>query len=200
MSEYTRFNGDRLNERQVNELIGIARGLVADDHLNDLEIEYLHKWLAANESVTNNPIIATLITRLEEVFVDGVIDDDERADLTQTLVELTGSDFEVGEALKSTTLPLCSPAPQIDFKDRRFTFTGTFVFGKRRDCEAITVELGGVAGSLRLDTNFLVIGEYAADDWIQSSYGRKIEKAVKYRDSPKTSIHIVSEAHWRQFL
>lgn len=199
MSEFTRYSRARLDDRQITELIGIARGLIADGTLNDGEIEYFTKWLAATEGLTGNPVVATLLDRFHAVLEDGIVDPEERAELFEALHRFTGSDFEVGEALKSTTLPLCAPAPRLVFAGARFTFTGSFVFGSRRDCEAAVTDRGGEAGSLRRDTRFLVIGEYASDDWIHSTYGRKIEKAVGMRDAG-VPIHIVSEAHWRDAL
>lgn len=201
MKLQTRYHRARLNDRQVTELVGIARGLIADGQLNDTEIEYLEKWLIASEGITSNPIIADLVRRIAEAREDGRIDEDERADLHGALLKLTGSeDFEIGEALKSTTLPLCTPAPTISFQGQRFAFTGTFVYGSRKDCETAVKERGGKAGSVRLDTNFLVIGQYASEDWVQSSYGRKIEKAMEYRDQRGVPLHIVSEEHWQSFL
>ncbi|MCB1343353.1 MAG: BRCT domain-containing protein [Pseudooceanicola sp.] len=193
------YNQARLDDRQVTELIGIARGLIVDGHLSDTEIHFLRGWLAANEGVTGNPLIGLLVDRIETVMADGVIDEDERRELHETLTEMTANDFEVGEALKATTLPLCRPAPDIAHPGKRFCFTGTFTFGKRNECEAAASERGGAVGSLTQKTDFLVIGEYATDSWAQSSFGRKIEKAVAMREAG-VPIHIVSEAHWRKFL
>lgn len=199
MSEFTKFNNARLNDRQVTELIGIARGLIADGYLADAEILYLRKWLAASETINQNPLLGKLSERIEQVLSDDIIDDDERAEIFEALHGLTGDEFELGEVLKPTTLPLCSPAPNVSFDGNRFTFTGAFVFGKRKDCEKAMSDRGGSAGSLRKDTSFLVIGEYASDDWIHSTYGRKIERAVELRDAG-TPIRIISEQHWRSFL
>lgn len=194
-----RYSEARLNDRQVTELIGLARGLIADGRLNDPEIQFLHKWLVASGGVSQNPLVAKILSRIEEILEDGIVDDDERGDLFETLQAFAGNDFEVGEILKSTTLPLCDPAPELFFEGARFTFTGTFVFGKRRDCEATAVEGGAVAGSLTQKTTFLVIGEYATDSWAQSSFGRKIEKAAGWRDAG-IPISIISEAHWRKAI
>jgi NAD-dependent DNA ligase len=180
--------------------MGLARGLIADGELNDTEIEYLEAWLAATEGITSNPIIADMVRRINEARADGIIDEDEREEIAEVLKAFSASDFELGEALKSTTLPLCAPPPEIDFSDRRFTFTGTFVYGSRKDCELAVIERGANAGSIRKDTDFLVIGEYASDNWVQSSYGRKIEKAVEYRDIRGLPLRIISEAHWQSYL
>lgn len=201
MTLQTRYHRARMDDRQVTELVGLARGLIADGQLNDSEIEYLEKWLVASEGITGNPIVADLVRRIAEARADGVIDNEERADLHNALSKFTGSeDFEIGELLKSTTLPLCVPAPEIIFKGKGFAFTGTFVYGSRKDCETAVTERGGKAGSVRMDTDFLVIGQYASDDWIQSSYGRKIEKAMEYRDKRGLPLHIVREEHWQSFL
>lgn len=195
----TGYSRARLDDRQVTELIGLSRGLLADGQLNDAEIEYLYKWLSASQGATRNPIIGMFVDRIEQILEDDIIDDDERADLISALNELCGNEFEIGEALKATTLPICKPAPTVDFDGRRFTFTGTFTFGSRRECEAAVLNLGADAGALTQKTNFLVIGEYATDSWQQSSFGRKIEKAVDFR-TRGLPISIITELHWRSAL
>ncbi|WP_109317236.1 BRCT domain-containing protein [Pseudovibrio ascidiaceicola] len=186
---------NRLDDRQVTELIGISRGLLADNQLSDEEIRFLRKWLAASEGVVKNPLVANLYLRLNDVLADGVVDDDERKDLFSTLSALTANDFEEGEVLKSTTLPLCSPLPDVVFDGNRFTFTGTFACAKRKKCEEVTKSLGASVGGIAQKTRFLVIGEYATDSWIHSSFGRKIEQAVEWRDTG-FPISIISEQHW----
>ncbi|MEQ8957566.1 MAG: hypothetical protein RLP02_06520, partial [Coleofasciculus sp. C2-GNP5-27] len=66
-------------------------------------------------------------------------------------------------------------------------------------CEAAIVERGGQAGSLAAKTNYLIIGCYATESWAHSSFGRKIEKAVDFRENG-VPIRIVSEEHWIQYL
>lgn len=193
------FYGARVGERQIDELLGLAHGLIADGVINQKEAEHLHKWLAANSGAVTSPLIGGLMKRVEDMLRDRCLDDEEAKELLETLTRFTGGDIEVGEAMKATTLPLCNPPPAIRFENMRFCLTGTFMFGRRQDCEAAIATKGGEAGSLRRDTSYLVIGEYATDAWIHSTYGRKIEKAVEMRAS-KVPIAIVSEAHWRQYL
>ncbi|MGS1017092.1 hypothetical protein [Allosphingosinicella humi] len=52
---YNRVGGERISSRQIDELIGIARGVVADGTLNQAEVEFLQKWLAANAAVSGHP-------------------------------------------------------------------------------------------------------------------------------------------------
>ncbi|GJL95838.1 MAG: hypothetical protein DHS20C05_22430 [Hyphococcus sp.] len=190
----------RLDDRQIDELIGIARGILADGYLDDREVKFLHAWLAANRHITGNALVEKLYDRIEEVLSDGVIDQDERADLISTLTAFCQNDFAVGEALKAGTLPLNSPSPIVSFTDKRFCFTGTFVFGSRAECKKAVSERGGLVGTLTQKTDFLVIGEYATDSWKHSTFGNKIEKAIVFRDTKKLPIAIISEPYWRSAL
>lgn len=198
-SFYNRVANDRIAARQMDEMIGLARGLVADGVLNKAEVEFLQSWLAASLSVNDQPILQTLWQHVDAVLRDGVVDAEERADLFDALKSLGGQKVELGEALKATTLPLDFPAPAIEFAGNRFVFTGTFSFGQRRDCERAVRERGGETGSLTSSTDFLVIGSYATDSWKHSSMGNKIINACELR-SKGLPIAIVSEEHWCKFL
>lgn len=189
------FNRARIDDRQVNELIGLAHGIIADGVTNQAEAEYLFKWMAANRSVSANPVVGLLYDRVDLMLADGKLDPDEARELLDTLTHFAAGDFELGEVTKATSLPLSDPAPTIRFSGSGFCFTGTFAFGSRRECEAAVADLGGIPCSLTMKTSYLVIGEYATESWAHSSYGRKIEKAVEMRDSG-VPIAIVGESHW----
>ena len=135
-----KLGGDRISARQIDELIGLARGLAADGDLNKAEVEFLQKWLAANASISDHPVIRTRYSRVNEVLADNVLDDDEKAMLLETLGSFSDRTFELGEVLKSSTLPLCDPAPHLSFEGQTYCFTGTFLFGRRRDCERAVLE------------------------------------------------------------
>ena len=196
---YNRFGNERISARQIDELIGLARGLCADGLLNQAEVEFLQKWLAANASISDQPLVSTLYARVDEVLEDGIADIDECHELFVTLNALSDGGFELGETLKSTTLPLCSPAPALIFSGRSYCFTGTFNFGRRSQCEAKVIERGGKCTSLTKQTDVLVIGVYATESWKHSSFGNKILKACELRDSG-LPIAIVSEEHWASHL
>lgn len=190
---------DRITSRQIDELVGLARGIAADEMLNQAEVEFLQRWLAANVEISNQPLIRKLYDRVNMILADDVADAEECRDLLDTMNNFSNRDFELGEVLKSTTLPLCDPAPELVFDGYRYCFTGTFNFGGRTQCEAAIEERGGVAGSLTQKTNVLVIGMYATESWKHSAFGTKIIKAVDMRDSG-IPISIVSEEHWMNYL
>lgn len=190
---------DRISARQIDELLGLARGLAADGDLNQTEVEFLQKWLAANLEVSRQPLIRVLYARINEVLSDGVVDAEEKELLLQTLNSFSNSDFELGEVLKSSSLPLCTPAPSLSFQGRVFCFTGTFIYGQRKACERAVVERGVQAGNLTKKTEVLVIGAYATDSWTHSSFGNKVLQASAWRHEG-LPIAIVSEQHWTAHL
>jgi NAD-dependent DNA ligase len=193
---YNRVGGDRIGSRQIDELIGIARGLVADNHINHGEVEFLQKWLAANLHISDQPVVRVLYKRITEMLADGLVDDDEKSELLETLNQFSNRDIGgVGEILKSTSLPLDDPQPILTFAGHRYCFTGTFNFGCRKDCELAVTKLGAEVGSLTRKTNVLVVGIYATESWKHSSFGNKIMKACEWRDSG-LPIKIVGESHW----
>jgi NAD-dependent DNA ligase len=194
-----RVGGDRITSRQIDELIGLARGLIADDQINQSEAEFLQNWLAANSVISDQPLIRVLYQRVTQMLADGVVDDDEKRELLDTLKTFARSDIELGEVLKSTSLPLCDPAPTLTFPNRRYCFTGTFNFGQRKECEKTVIELGAHVGGLSQKTNVLVVGIYATESWKHSSFGNKIMQACEYRDGG-LPICIVSEPHWVSHL
>ncbi len=194
-----RLGGDRITSRQIDELIGIARGMAADGQINQSEVEFLQKWLAANLSISDQPVIRTLYTRVSEILSDSSVAPDEATELLETLNALGTTDFELGEVLKATSLPLCNPAPSLSFAGVRYCFTGTFNFGQRKACEQAVSALGAEAGSLTKKTNVLVVGMYATESWKHSSFGNKILNASEMR-SNGVPISIVSEEHWVSHL
>jgi NAD-dependent DNA ligase len=194
-----KFGGDRISSRQIDELIGLARGLVADGMINQMEVEFLQKWLVANGAVSDQPIIRTLYKRIDEILADGILDDQEMNELLDTLGRFANRDFELGEVLKSTSLPLNSPPPPLSFHGHNYCFTGTFNFGNRRHCEEAVIERGAQAGGLSKKTTVLVIGVYATDSWKHSAFGNKILNACEWRDLG-LPIVIVSEEHWVKYL
>jgi NAD-dependent DNA ligase len=196
---YNHVSNDRITSRQIDELIGLARGLCADGVVNAAELEFLLKWLAANAAISDQPLIGTLFNRVNEVLSDGLVTDEEHRELFDTLSALGTRDIELGEVLKPTTLPLCEPAPDVMFDGRRFCFTGTFAFGQRRACEQAVIDRGSKAGSLTQSTEFLVIGAYATESWKHSTMGTKIMNACEFRDRG-IPISIISESHWVRFL
>jgi NAD-dependent DNA ligase len=197
--KHLKYGKGRVVESSLSELIGLAHGLTADNKITQVEAEYLQKWLANRPVLADSPFLQGLYERVEDYLSDDYLDEEEASDLLSTLKGVTGGNFELGEAIKSSSLPLCNPRPVIAFEQKRFCFTGTFSFGNRKACEAASSKLGARCGSMTMKTDYLVVGIYATDSWLHSSAGHKILKAVDYRDRG-VPISIISEPHWIEHL
>ncbi len=91
---------------------------------------------------------------------------------------------------------MCDPPPEIIFDHRLFCLTGKFASGTRNECQAQVTALGGdCTKAPSRKTDYVVIGTIGSRDWIHSTHGRKIEKAVDIRDEG-SGLHIVTEEYW----
>jgi len=186
----------RLQDRLIDELIGISRGVIADGSVDEREAIFIGQWIENHREIADKWPVNVLYARLLEMLKDGRLTEAEKEELLQTLKDITGESSTYQEPNRSTTLPLTRPYPDVVFEGRTFCLTGKFVFGSNIDCEETIVELGGIVEpSLTNDTEYLVIGEIGSPDWIHTTFGRSIEKAVEMQ-SGGHPIKIISEEHW----
>ena len=187
---------NKLDDYQVSALLGLCRGLIADGKINQSEADTLHTWLMAHEETIENSVMTAFKKKLGNFTHEETKNSSKNIELLQLLDGLVGGRTEVGECLRTTTLWLDDPPPEILFEDRKFCLTGKFSYGRRGQCEdEIRTRRGMCQQSPTKTTDYLIIGSYAEGTWIQSAYGRKIEKAVALRASG-LPIRIISETHW----
>lgn len=195
---FVRFRDPQIADRQIDTLIGLCKGIVADETVNQAEAEALHNWLVANEAnVRSHPVTYPLLEQVTEMLRDGHLDLNESAELLATLRLFAGEAQGAGEFITSSDLPLDNPPPVIVFKSRSFLCTGTFAFGTRPKCVAEIEKRGGTyAKSVRRDLDYLVLGNYVTPSWKHETFGTKIEKAMMWRDEREMPLAIVSEEAW----
>lgn len=195
------FHQARIDRRSADALIGITAGLTADGKINQLEAEFLKNWIETHLIHLEDPVVNILYQRLANMLSDGVLDEDESVELLEILHQFAG--LPVGAPQRTAnvnSLPLNDPIPELDWLDRVFLFTGVMAYGPRKDCELLVTERGGVIGnSVSKKVHFLVVGSIGNEQWLHSSYGTKIKKAVELRNSG-VPIAIISETHWQQVL
>jgi NAD-dependent DNA ligase len=195
------FNAKRVADRSIDELLGICKGMIVDGLLTQGETDCLVQWVQHHCSLIHTWPVNVLAARIERMLTDKVIDEEERQELFALLSQLVGGQgLEDLGGIPATRLPLSDPPPTIEFSGRTFCFTGKFHFGTRSACAQAVIAKGGfvhdrIAGHI----SFLVLGILGSRDWIHSSYGRKIEEAVKLRDEG-SRIAIVAEEHWVSHL
>jgi NAD-dependent DNA ligase (contains BRCT domain type II) len=192
-----RFNRARRAERDLSEFLGLAKGLPGDGVISGEEASLVANWVVTHPAAAEQWPINHLVRRLTTIFSDGVVDDNERGELAEILASIVGGTAGVilGEDA-STELPFDAPPPELRWEDSIFVFTGKFAFGTRADCQRRVVSRGATcAANITTETDYLVIGTFGSRDWVHTSFGRKIQKAVDYRTSG-VPLAIVAEDYW----
>jgi len=198
------FNHSRVSDRKIDELIGICKGVLCDGVVTQSEAEFLQSWLERNKSVADTWPANILYSRIHAMLEDNILDEDEEKELLETLLDITGGalspgDHEEIETL-STALPLCRPAPDLEFAGKSYCLTGKFASGSRAQVEAIIKGLGATTSKNPIKTvDYLVVGVVGSSDWIHSTHGRKIERAVELKEEG-LPISIVAEEHLVSFF
>jgi NAD-dependent DNA ligase len=185
-------------ERAVENLLGMARGIICDGVFNDYEVMELRAWIRENPDACVTWPGSDLCDRIQRILADGMIDEAERAELRDFLEALSGERqvSDTDDARGAVMLPLDVPPPPISFEGSRFVLTGHFLCGVR-DFVAHRIESRGalVDKAVTKRTNYLLIGSMASRDWKHSNYGTKIRKAVEYR-TRGVPLAIIAEDHW----
>lgn len=195
------FNATRRAERDVSEFLGLAKGVLADGTVVEAEAHAVRDWILAHPDASDRWPLNALTGRLQRIFADGHVDDMEREDLASLLADVVGGRATVVAGHDTTTnVPIDQPPPSLRWTGSVFVFTGKFVFAPRQECERQVIRLGGACESTTTKrTNYLVIGTFGSRDWAHTSYGRKIEKAVEYRNAGQP-LAIINEDHWAESL
>lgn len=196
------FRAQAVADRQIDELIGIIKGVMADGMVHQGEVEFLIRWMESNAASLDAWPAKAIYPRLLAALADNNMDLDEEREIMDILLATVGGNTAPmrGELSDSTSLPLTDPVPIITFSGQLFCFTGKFNSGTRDWCESqVSAKGGSPSGTITKKLHYLVIGEVGSRDWRHSTYGRKIEKAIEYNDSGGR-IAILGEQHWFEQL
>jgi NAD-dependent DNA ligase len=191
----------RLLTRSCEALLGLCQGLLADHVLNESELHFLALWLRDHPDIADVWPGTVIVDRIRDILADGIVTEEELKQLKEVLTSLLGGTWEQTGAATglSTELPIQDDTPVI-LVDRRFCFSGRFIFGTRSACESFVIARGGIINkTITKDLDFLVIGTFISPDWLNTSFGRKIEKAVGYQQEG-CKVRIVSEKRWSESI
>ena len=198
---HKRANESRLLTRSCEALLGVCQGLLADHVLNESELHFLDLWLRDHPDIAHVWPGMVIADRIRNILADGIVTEDELQQLEDVLRSVLGGTWEQTGA--ATGLPIDLPLQDdtlVVLSHRRFCFSGKFAFGTRSACESIVITHGGIANKdITKDLDFLVIGTFISPDWLNTSFGRKIEKAVGYQQEG-CKVRIVSEKHWSRSI
>lgn len=196
----TRLRAASIKTRQIDELIGICRGILFDDKVLDIELERLFNWIDAQPglnqvwpaSIIHTTLQEYLHTKQKKAKLKSLIEALIGGELIEEINTKTG---EITTATPSTALPLTNPE-KITFLNKNYVLTGKFTHGTRSECQNKVKARGGNCQKTPTNrTDYLVIGIEGSRDWAHSSAGRKIQKAAMLKEAGN-SIEIISEQQW----
>jgi hypothetical protein len=182
--------------QSLGELLGIARGLLADQELSNDEIRYLNEWLEERYWIASEFPGNVIHERIREVLEDGVITEEERSHLVDTLNMLIEDRLEdLAEQVDLTELWF-DEVGLIRFDKARFCLTGNFVYGPKSVCQTAIERRGGkVMPSVSDEAQFLVVGALGVDEWRDGGLGAEIEAAMRLRAQGEP-VKIIPEDCW----
>jgi NAD-dependent DNA ligase len=195
------YTGQQRQRRDMDETLGILRGIIADGKICEREYEFLAKWLVGHSEFASQWPFSVVAERMIEIEQDNVVTEEEREGLCELIAKLTAGPDPFAEELdlRSAELPLTRPEPLVIFPEHEFVFTGRFLYGTRKRCWKDTEISGGLCkDEISTRTRYLVIGLLGSENWIHSTYGRKIREAMEMSHYGK--IHIIDERHWARAL
>lgn len=195
-----RFNVARTTQRDLDELVGLCKGVIADGDVNDAEARFLLDWLDRHPAIARAWPGSELAQALSRVMEEGADQSAAEGELLRVAAAMAGATtfdqpLEVGSG--STALPLDDPPPAVVFPGKVFCFTGRFELAARAAAAEMTEALGGaVVKKPTKKTSYLVIGAAGSRDWLHSTHGLKILRAMELRDQG-VPLAIISELVWR---
>lgn len=187
-------------KQSLGELLGVARGLMADEELTNSEIRFLNDWLEQRYTMTSSFPGNIIHQRIKDVLEDGVITEEERSHLVDTLNLLIDDRLEdLAEQVDLTELWF-DEVGLIEFNKARFCLTGNFVFGPKDVCKTAIEQRGGIVKpSVGDEIQFLVVGSLGVDEWRTGGLGTEIERAMRLRATGK-KVKIIPEDSWAALL
>jgi NAD-dependent DNA ligase len=186
--------------RQINELIGLVKGVTADGSVDQSEVEFLLRWLESNKGSLDQWPAKAIYPRLKAALSDGHLDDAEEEEIHALLEATIAENPETARAAAPVEIPFTEPVPEIQFANRSFCFTGRFQSGSRSWCVSQIIARGGMSTS-KIDRklHYLIVGDIGSGDWFHGKHGRKIVRALKHIEAG-AGIAILSEQHWFEQL
>jgi len=171
----------------LQRLHGMLGGIVADGSISKSELESLGNWLDEHQHLKSLYPFDEIEGVITHVLRDGKIDKHEHEELLRFFVE-----FLSHAGHRTLELPIsdesnfvsgvCALCPDIVFAERHFCFTGRSERFSRSQLVDLIVDLGGrFSKDVTQDLDYLIIGAEGNECWAYACYGRKVEKAVKYR-------------------
>ena len=79
--DYLKYTVAQNRDRDTNELEGLIRGIALDGRIVAQEVDSLERWCSRERNWHDGNLFGEVRARVREAVSDGVLDDEERADI-----------------------------------------------------------------------------------------------------------------------
>ncbi|HOV98212.1 MAG TPA: BRCT domain-containing protein [Bacteroidota bacterium] len=170
-------------DSSINEFIGFLKGITGDNEISQEEFSKLRDYLSKYNHILNKWPFDLLYQAINDILHDNNISKSELMELCSLIQQVTGTSFtKYGDAIGGATTMFDAPVPT--FSEKNVCLTGQFISGTRSAIKKQIESLGAILQeNVTLKTDILIIGTLSSRDWIHTSTGRKIEKAIELKKS-----------------
>ncbi len=182
-------------------LLGLVKGLLADNILNPQEILALDSWLRNHQELLHHWPANVIAERVQAVLADGVISLEETQDLAETLSRVLDWGFNALEHIHPWVELLSrEPQPEVIVPGRSFLLSGRFVYGPRARGDAATLECGGLTDkALNGALDYVVVGALTQASPPERESSALIADALSLQSSGHV-IEVIPEQAWHAGL
>ncbi|MGL1886935.1 MAG: BRCT domain-containing protein [Reichenbachiella sp.] len=166
----------------MNQYIEFLKGITVDDVVDEKEFDKLvvetcklsHMFTVFPLNIVQDKILELLSTNC--------VEPKDLKELCEMIKEICGTDFmATDDALGGATRFFCDNIES--FSGRNVCITGKFLQGPRTEVASILEGKGArIHKNVNKETDVVIIGALESRDWINSSSGRKIERAHALRE------------------
>lgn len=178
-------------------LLGLVKGILADNILNPMEVLALNSWLSNHQELLHEWPANVIANRVHTVLADGVVTQEETEDLADTLSRVLGWGFNSEDHIHPWVQILApESAPEVIVPGRSFLLSGKFLYGPRGRCDAATLECGGLTDkALTGSLDYVVVGALTETSPPDRQSAALIADALVLQSSGQ-AIQVIPEQAW----
>lgn len=185
----------------IAALLGIVKGIVPGDTLNERDVLALNAWLCYHEELLDLWPANVIAERISEVLAERKMPGAEAKDLSNALTLVLNWGFVPPGRLDPLAADeTMEPFQTVEIPGRSFLFSGQFLYGAHSRCEAAVLQRGGLADkTVGPSLDYLVLGSLPRSGAPGSEFPAVLKTARELRRRGD-KISIVSEQAWHSAL
>jgi NAD-dependent DNA ligase len=184
-------------KKLINEIQGIAALIIYDGKIDNNEVEFLEKWILANAEYLDIFPLTNLKEMFTKIMTDGIADTNERIELLNFLDSIADKPDDNSPTIEA----IYSKDTNIIIKNKEYCITGDLLYGERDALYNKITNLGGIkSNSVKMKTDYLIVGSLGSQYFKYGGYGAKVELAIRFNKEKKGNIKIISEKTFTNYI